>query len=86
VDEPVMSKLKVIFGDTIRSFRRLMLEVMGTFFLALAVIGIMSVIDEYRSYSNAVDAGSLRLSLSILFAFVMLIFGLHTFWKARKIR
>jgi hypothetical protein len=80
------SKLRIIFGDTLRSFRRLFLEVIATFFIALAVIGITSVVDEYRKYSNDADNGLLRLSMSILFSSVMLISGLHTFWKARKIR
>jgi len=82
----MVGKLKLIFGDTIRSLRRLFLEVMATFFVALAVIGITSVVDEYRKYVVTPDKGILRLSMSILFSSVMLIFALHTFWKARKIR
>lgn len=62
------------------------MEVIATFFIALTVIGITSVVDEYRKYSNDAENGLLRLSLSILFSSVMLISGLHTFWKARKIR
>jgi hypothetical protein len=62
------------------------LEVIATFFIALAVIGITSIVDEYRKYANDADNGLLRLSMSILFSSVMLISGLHTFWKARKIR
>jgi len=81
-----VSKLRVIFGDTVRSFRRLLLEVMATFFVALAVIGMTSIVDEYRKYSNDADYGALRLSMSILFSSVMLVSGLHTFWKARKLR
>ena len=80
------SKLKVIFGDTVRSLRRLLLEVIATFFIALTVIGITSVVNEYRKYSNDAENGMVRLALSILFSCVMLISGLHTFWKARKIR
>lgn len=79
-------KLKLIFGDAIRSIRRLFLEVMATFFVALAVIGITSIVDEYRKYSTAPQDGLLRLSLSVLFVSAMLISALHTFWKARKIR
>ena len=80
------AKLKLIFGDAIRSLRRLWLEVMAAFFVALAVIGITSVVDEYRKYLSAPDSGILRLSMSVLFSSVMLIFALHTFWKARKFR
>ncbi len=80
------AKLRIIFGDAIRSLRQLWLEVIATFFVALALIGITSIVDEYRKYRNTPDGGTLRLSMSILFSSVMLIFGLHTFWKARKIR
>jgi hypothetical protein len=59
---------------------------MGTFFVALAVIGITSVVDEYRKYSSDAEYGFLRLSMSILFSGAMLLSGLHTFWKARKLR
>lgn len=76
----------MIFGDTIRSLRKLFLEVIATFFVALAVIGISSIVYEYRKYSSAPDTGVLRLSMSVLFASVMVISALHTFWKARKIR
>jgi hypothetical protein len=80
------AKLRLIFADAIRSARRLWLEVTGTFFVALALIGITSIVDEYRKYSIDPEAGILRLSMSIIFASAMLIFALHTFWKARKIR
>ena len=79
-------KLKIIFGNAIRALRRLVLEVLGTFFIALAALGIGSLVDEYRKYTRAPDNGILRLTLSILFASVMLISALHTFWKARNIR
>ena len=78
--------LKLIFGNTVRSLRRLCLEVMATFFIALALIGISSIVDEYRKYSNSAESGVLRLSMSILFSSVMLISALHTFWKAKKLR
>ena len=79
-------KLRVIFGDTIRSVRRVLLEVLAMFFVALAVLGIGSIVEEYRKYSGAPEDGIWRLGMSALFASVMLIFALHTFWKARKLR
>ena len=82
----MIEKLKIIFGETIRSVRRFFLEVLALFFVALAVIGIASIVDEYRRYSSVPDAGIWRLSMSTLFASLMLISGLHTFWKARKLR
>jgi hypothetical protein len=77
---------KLIFSNTLRSLKRLCLEVMATFFIALALIGVSSIVDEYRKYSNSAENGVFRLSMSILFSTVMLISGLHTFWKARKSR
>jgi hypothetical protein len=59
---------------------------MATFFVALAVIGVTSIVDEYRKYSNDGEYGALRLSMSVLFSTVMLVSGIHTFWKARKLR
>ena len=82
----MIEKLKIIFRDTLRSLRRFFLEVLALFFVALAVIGIASIVDEYRRYSSAPDAGILRLSLSALFAFITLISVLHSFWRARKLR
>ena len=81
-----MGKLKIIFGDTLRTLRKLFLEVMGTFFIALGVLGIGSVVDEYRKYANAPDDGIVRLIMSVIFAVVMVLSALHTFWKARKTR
>lgn len=78
--------LKLIFGNAIASLRRLWLEVIATFFLALAILGITSVVDEYRKYLSAPEGGILRISMSVLFSSVMLICALHTFWKARKCR
>ena len=79
-------KLKDIFGDTIKTLRVLWLEVIGTFFIALGVFGISSVVEEYRRYAKAPDQGMLRLSMSALFSAVMVISALHSFWKARNIR
>jgi uncharacterized membrane protein len=80
------AKLKLIFGDAISSLRRLWLEVIATFFVALAIIGITSVVDEYRKYLSTPESGILRISMSVVFSSVMLICALHTFWKARKVR
>ena len=87
LEKPSMiAKLKVIFGDTIRAFRKLVLEILAVFFVALAILGIASLVDEYRRYTVAPDNGIWRLMMSGVFASVMLISALHTFWKSRKIR
>ncbi len=82
----MMGKLSIIFGDTVRALRKLVLEVLAAFFVALAILGIASLVDEYRRYTHTPEIGIWRLAMSILFASVMLISALHTFWKARKIR
>jgi hypothetical protein len=82
----MIGKLKIIFADTIRGFRKLVLEVLAAFFVALALLGIGSLVDEYRKYTQAPDVGIWRLTMSTLFASAMLLSALHTFWKARKIR
>ena len=82
----MIPKLKVIFGGAVRAIRKLVLEVLAAFFVALAILGIASLVDEYRKYTRAPDIGIWRLAMSIVFASVMLISALHTFWKARKIR
>lgn len=80
----MIGRLKIAFSDAIRSLRRLVLEVTGFFFLALAVVGSGSVVTEYRRYSSGLEQGAWRLSMSFVFTAVMLGFGLHTFWKSRK--
>jgi len=82
----MIEKLKIAFHDTFLSLRRFFLEVLALFFVSLAVIGIASIVDEYRKYASVPDAGIWRLSMSTLFASIMLISGLHTFWRARKLR
>ena len=58
----------------------------GAFFLALAVIGVTSVIQEYRVYSSTPEAGVWRVGLALLFTLAMAVFGFHSFWKARKVK
>ena len=59
-------------------------EMIGFLFLAFAVLLIRPV---WRSYKELDDdpANLIKLVLSAFFLAVMLGFGLHAFWKARKI-
>ena len=54
--------------------------------LALGVFGITSIVHEYQRYANGPESGIWRIVLAVIFAIVMLGFGIHNFWKARKIQ
>jgi hypothetical protein len=77
---------RTVFGDAIRVLRTLVHEVLGAFFIALAVIGGSSAVQEYQTYSNAPGTGVWRITLAVIFSAGMLGFGLHSFWKARRIQ
>ena len=79
-------RFRTAFKDAIRVAHTLVLEVLGAFFLALAIIGGSSVVQEYTRYGNSPDDGVWRLGLAGVFAVSMFAFGIHSFWKARKIR
>ena len=79
-------KLRIIFGDFLRTLRQLWLEFIGGIFLALGVLFILAAIQEYRKYVNAPEVGTGRFLLVLLSSAVMLFFALESFWKARKPR
>jgi hypothetical protein len=79
-------RFRTAFKDAFRVLHTLTLEVIGGFFLALAIIGGASVVPEYQRWATASDGGVWRLALTVIFSVSMLGFGLHNFWKARKIR
>jgi hypothetical protein len=74
------------FKDTLRVLRTFVHEVIGGFFLALAIIGGTSVVQELRRYTADAETGIWRIGLAGIFSLAMLAFGLHSFWKARKIQ
>lgn len=79
-------RIRTAFRDAIRVLHTFALEVIGGFFLALAVIGGTSVVQEYQRWNDGQDGAVWRVVLAILFFVAMLGFGLHSFWKARKIQ
>jgi hypothetical protein len=79
-------RLRTAFRDAIRVLHTFTLEVIGGFFLALAVIGGTSVFQEYQRWSNGQDGAAWRVALALVFFVAMLGFGLHSFWKARKLQ
>ena len=82
----MIKRFRVLFRDALQSLHRLALEMAGAFFVALAVLGVASTLDEYRRYLDRPDMGVWRLVLSLIFALVMLASAIHSFWKARKLR
>ena len=76
----------IAFRDAIRVLHTFGLEVIGGFFVALAIVGVTSVVQEYQRYSAGSGTGIWRLALAGSFSAAMLGFGLHSFWKAWKIR
>ena len=79
-------KLKIIFGDFLKSLRQLWLECIGGIFLGLGVLFILAAVQEYRKYLNSPEIGTGRLVLVVFSSGVMLFFALESFWKARKSR
>ena len=79
-------RFRTAFQDVFRVAHTLTLEVLGGFFIALGVVGVTSIIQEYQRYANSPEAGIWRVALAFIFSVAMLAFGIHNFWKARKIQ
>ena len=78
-------KFKMVFGGLIRSLHQLWLEVTGTFLVGFGAAFGYNAFKEYKKYTVSPDnvwmlAATAGLSLT------MLGFGIHSFWKARKLR
>ena len=78
-------KLRTLFGGLIRSLHQLWLQVTGAFLIVFAVAFGYEAFKQYRKYVISPD-NLLLLALSSGLALVTLSFGLHSFWKARKLR
>jgi hypothetical protein len=81
-----MKKLKIIFGDFLRTLRQLWLQFVGGIFVAMGVLFILAAVQEYRRYVQTPALGSGRFLMVLLSSVVMLFFGLESFWKSRKSR
>jgi len=79
-------KLKIIFGDFLRTLRQLWLEFIGALFLALGLMFVLAAIQEYRKYVQSPEVGTGRLIMVLVSFGVMLFFGLESFWKSRRPR
>jgi hypothetical protein len=79
-------KLKIIFGDLLRTLRQLWLEFIGGMFLAIGIVFILAAIQEYRKYVRSPEMGSGRFIMVLISSGVMIFFALESFWKSRKPR
>jgi hypothetical protein len=78
-------KLKIIFGDLIKSIHQLWLEVSGALFVAFGLAFGFHAVKEYRRLSSA-ESLNWQLVSAALLALLTVVFGLHSFWKSRNLR
>ena len=78
------SKLKMIFGDFLKSLHQLWLEVSGTLLIAFGAVFGFHAVQEYRKAETS-ENGWQFFAAAIL-ALLTLAFGLHSFWKSRNLR
>jgi hypothetical protein len=79
-------KLKIIFGNLLRTLRQLWHEFIGGMFLAIGIVFVLSAIQEYRKYVHSPEIGSGRFIMVLISSGVMIFFALESFWKSRKPR
>ena len=86
----MLAKFKVIFGDFLRSARRLWLEMMGGLFLGIAIMFVLKMVDTYRKATGSIYSWDWQTKLTVFglafFSVLWFAFSLQSFWKARKIR
>jgi hypothetical protein len=82
----VSQKLRIIFGDFLRTLRQLWLEFIGGIFLALGIVFILAAVQEYRRYLRVPGTGAGRFVMVLISSGVMIFFALESFWKSRKSR
>jgi uncharacterized membrane protein len=81
------SMLRSIFGSLFRTIHTLWLEVMGTLFLVFALMFGVYAVQAYRRYSAFSDPSGLwMIGSAAALSVLTLGFGIHSFWKARKLR
>ena len=78
-------KFKLMFSSFLKSLHQLWLEVTGTFLLVFAGIFAYYALKEFRKLAETSEniwgiVGAAGLSI------LTLCFGIHSFWKSRKLR
>jgi hypothetical protein len=79
-------KLKMIFGPALKSLHQWWLQGIGGVFLALAFVFGWYAVEEYWKASASEDGGIYMLLSAVGLSLLTLGFGIHSFWKARKLR
>jgi len=79
-------RFRTAFQDSFRVLHVLTLEVLGAFFLALAILGGADTLRQYQMYANDAATGIWRVILALTFTLLTLGFGIQSFWKVRRIR
>jgi len=83
--DPMAGKLKTLFGSLLRSLHQLWLEVTGTFLIGFAAAFGYNAFKEYQKYSNSAS-NIWWILISCALSLLTLSFGVHSFWKSRKLR
>lgn len=73
-----------VFPAIIKPLRVLWNEIIGFFFIVLALWALPSAIRSLMNFTGDI-AGLGRIFLTITFGIIMLGYGLYSFWRARKI-
>jgi hypothetical protein len=78
-------RFKMIFTDFLKSAHQLWLEVIGGVFLCFSVVFGLQAFRYYQEYVRNSD-NPLWLITATGLSVLTLGFGLHSFWKSRKLR
>ena len=73
-----------VIPGIIRPLRVLWNEVIGFFFLVLAIWSLPTAYRSFNNFNGELD-GLARIFLTAIFGLVMLFFGIYSFRRARKI-
>ena len=81
------AKLKVIFGNLLKSMHQLWLQFTGAFLIVFGAAFGFHAVKEYRKYAESTESGDSILALvaAASLSLLTLAFGIHSFWKARKL-
>src|SRR4030095_12692416 len=79
-------RFKLAFGALLRSLHQLWLEVTGAFLLLFAGVFAYYGIKEYRKFPEFTAANLWEIGVALGLSVLTFGFGIHSFWKARKLR
>ena len=78
-----MSAARAMYRSLTRVLHLLWLEVVGTFFLAMAAFGGIALFREYSKYVAGRATGS-RVVIAICFTLTFAWFGVSSFWRVHR--